>query len=119
MFLLFVIQLQKAFFLPSMSTVKDYKRGLKTEKVGGHIMLENLRRYADSLQGQPDWERNVCLCWDAMKMRENVIYNANTNEIIGLDDGFGEDTALMLEFSKHISAPLQCDNGEVSHHNWT
>jgi hypothetical protein len=107
------VQLRKAFFLPSTATVRDYKQGLKTDGPGVHILFENLKRWRDELQSGSDWDRSVCLCFDAMKMREHLVCNVSTHEIIGLDDGFGENSAVLLEFMQRLSAPMECGEDEV------
>jgi len=80
-------ELAELFFLPGLRTVQK-ARNVAGENTEGGVILHALR-HASQLARDGKWaeaERVVVLCFDAMKVRNGLVFRADTLELIGMED---------------------------------
>ena len=69
--------------LPSRRTLRDYKNSIRPT-VGFNIaILEELKKAASKLEG---YQRNVVISFDEIKIKENLVFDKHSGELIGYVD---------------------------------
>ena len=55
-----------------------------------------------------DYEKHVCIIADEMKIKEGLVFNKNTNEMIGFTNLGDMNDAIENIQNKKVPWPLQC-----------
>ena len=68
--------------LPSERTLRDYTHVVKAQSGFSDDVDEQLKREA-KIESSPEYQRHVCLVFDEVKIKEDLVYNKYTGELIG------------------------------------
>ena len=69
--------------LPSQRTLRDYRNAVKPSAGFNKGVIEELAEAARNLK---DHQRYVTVSFDEMKIKENLVFDKNTNELVGYVD---------------------------------
>ena len=69
--------------LPSRKTLREYKNAIRPSPGFNPEVMEELCKVTEPLEG---YQRFVCLSFDEMKIRENLVFDRYTDELIGFVD---------------------------------
>ena len=75
--------------LPSRRTLRDYKNAIKPHAGFNPSVIEELIKIAERLQG---YQRYVVLSFDEMKIKENLVYDKYSGDLVGYVDLGDPDT---------------------------
>lgn len=73
----------KVLTLPSRRTLRDYKNAIRPSVGFNPEVIQELKRTTANLKG---CQRFIVLSFDEVKIRENLVYDKHTNELIGFVD---------------------------------
>ena len=68
--------------LPSERTLRDYTHFVKAQSGFSAGVDEQLKTEA-RMESSPEYQRHVCLIFDEVKIKEDLVYNKYTGELIG------------------------------------
>ena len=83
--------------LPSRRTLRDYKNAVKPEAGFNPEVIQELIKVATPLEGH---QRYVVLSFDEMKIKENLVYDKYTGQLIGYVD-LGDPELNFSSFKDH------------------
>ena len=84
--------------LPSDRTLRDYTHFIKAQTGFSNEVDQQLQREA-KLDSIPDFKRHVCLVFDEVKVKEDLVYDKHTGELIGFVN-IGEINNQLLEYER-------------------
>ena len=73
----------KILTLPSRRTLQDYKNAIKPSAGFNPGVINELKKLASQLK---DHQWYVCVSFDEMKIQENLVFDKNTDELVGFVD---------------------------------
>ncbi len=68
--------------LPSERTLRDYTHFFKS-KSGFQVEVDQMLKKEAQLDSIPDWKKYVVLLFDEMKVKESLVYDKHTAQVIG------------------------------------
>ena len=74
----------KILKLPNRKTLGVYRNAIKPQVGFNPKVIAELKAQADVYE--EDYQRYVCVSFDEMKIQENLVFDKNTNELIGFVD---------------------------------
>lgn len=83
--------------LPSQRTLRDYTHFV--ESTSGFSAEQLLR--ASEVSTTADWEKCVCLVMDEMYIKEDLVYNKHSGELVGFAN-LGETNDQLLQLQKNL-----------------
>ena len=86
--------------LPSRRTLIDYKNAIKPSPGFNPAVISELCKIASPLK---DWQRYVCISFDEMKIQENLVFDKNTEKLVGFVD-LGDPDINYSSFSEDVIA---------------
>ncbi len=86
--------------LPSQRTLRDYTNCVRASSGFSHEVDKQLMQAAN-IGKCPDWQRLVVILMDEMYIREGLVYNKHTGEIVGFAD-LGDVNNHLVEFEKRV-----------------
>ena len=84
--------------LPSERTLRDYTHFIKPHTGFSYEVDQQLQREA-KLDSIPDFKRHVCLVFDEVKVKEDLVYEKHSGELIGFVN-IGEINNQLLEYEQ-------------------
>ena len=90
----------KILRLPSRRTLTDYKNAIKPSPGFNPEVIQELCKVAEDLK---DWQRFVCLSFDEMKVKENLVFDKHTEKLVGFVD-LGDPDLNYSNFSEDVLA---------------
>ena len=94
------ISLSGCIRLPSQRTLRDYTHHIKL-CVGFSTAVDRELIRAAELQHCPDFKKNVALIMDEMYVKEDLVYDKTSGELIGFTD-VGDINTHLLEFQAQV-----------------
>ena len=85
--------------LPSERTLRDYTHFVKAKSGFQPDLDQQLLREARLYDGIPEFQKNICLVFDEMKVKEDLVYNKHSGELIGFVN-IGEINEQLLTFEQ-------------------
>ena len=102
--------------LPSERALRDYTHFIKPHTGFSYEVDQQLQREA-KLDSIPDFKRHVCLVFDEVKVKEDLVYEKHSGELIGFVN-IGEINNQLLEYEQSClsdepepSQPHDCVHG--------
>lgn len=89
--------------LPSQRTLRDYTHYITTTVRFSHKMDEELMEAA-RIEASPEWQRCVILILDEMHIREDLVYDKHSGELIGFVD-LGDINCHLFAFEPSVDLP--------------
>ena len=86
--------------LPSERTLRDYTHHIRSGP-GFHTDVEMQLFKAAHLMDSPPFQRSVIIAIDEMKVKQDLVFNKNTGDLMGFDDLGNADTALQAPLCRH------------------
>ena len=102
------LRLSGCLTLPTERTLRDYTHHFK-DTVGFNAKLdEQLFRESD-VANLEDWQKYIVLMFDEMKVKEDLVYDMRTGELIGFVN-FGDINDHLQHFEQTLSSDIsnQC-----------
>ena len=98
--------------LPSERTLRDYTHFFKSRS-GFQPEVDRMLLEEASMKGLPDWKKHVVLLFDEMKVRESLVYDKHSAQVIGfvhLGDVDNQLSEFAQDSSKHppIATHILC-----------
>ena len=90
----------KILTLPSRRTLTDYKNAIMPSPGFNYKVIEELCKIACPLK---DLQRFVCLSFDEMKIQENLVFDKNTERLVGFVD-LGDPELNYANFQEEVIA---------------
>ena len=90
--------------LPSERTLRDYTHYIQSGP-GFHVDVEKQLFKSARLDDSPPYQRSVVLAIDEMKVKQDLVFNKHTRELIGFVDLGDADTALQTLISSEANEP--------------
>ena len=89
--------------LPSKRRLRDYKNYIRPERGFNHLVIKELKEKTKDFS---EHERFMVLCFDEMKVEENLVWDKHNGELIGFvdlgDSNLHEATGTGDEIASHI-----------------
>ncbi len=89
--------------LPSQRTLRDYSHCVKADP-GFSTEVDHQLMLASKVLVCPEWEKLVVLLLDEMYIREDLVYNKHTGELIGFSN-LGDINNHLLAFERSLDEP--------------
>ena len=86
--------------LPSQRTLRDYTHVVKTT-MGFSLQLDQQLKQSADVESLEAWQKCIILILDEMKVREDLVYDKNSDELIGFTN-LGDINNHLIEFEKTI-----------------
>ena len=100
--------LRKVIKLPSDRTLRDYTH-VYDPRLGFQVDVDKQVCNEFKVDEVAEWQKYVGLVFDEMKVKEGIVYNKNSGEIIGYVN-LGEVTNQLLEFERKCASELSDDH---------
>lgn len=86
--------------LPSDKTLRNYTHFVKAKPGFSHDLDEELLHEAN-LQNLASYQNCVCLVFDGMKIKEDLVYDKHTGQLIGFTNNLGDVNDQLLQLEQH------------------
>ena len=93
------LHLSNVSTLPTRRTLRDYKNAVKPGSGFNHQVIDELTKIASGLKG---CQRYVVLSFDEMKIKENLVYDKYSGQLVGYVD-LGDPETNYASFKDHDS----------------
>ena len=106
--------------MPKTRTLNSY--GTYDSNIQDGLMEQTLKEMGDALEKKSNagytpeediWKRSGILKWDKMKVKEKIVYNPRTHEIVGFVEGAVEEDVILKSFNDFINSGETNENEDV------